>query len=227
MVTDLTDADKARLVFQCDIKNGVSRIVNQYLQAETTTFLPVVEVEGADEGLKHSFRLTTDAFATGDPNMVNHKTYYFMAIAYGYNKDQEVFDPYESALGKPYLQGRRGADGGPVKIFTAIPDIPAPEAQGLVLNTSYGDGPEIQRINGVGNGYNLQSDRLTMDLKQDQIDNIIFNASNPQVAIPAPVYQRARGPVDIRIYDPVKVAPGEYVLFLQDTVTATQNLETA
>ena len=60
-----------------------------------------------------------------------------------------------------------------------------------------------------------------MDLKQDQIDNIIFNASNPQVAIPAPVYQRARGPVDIRIYDPVKVAPGEYVLFLQDTVTAT------
>ncbi len=220
-VTDLTDADKARLVFQCDIKNGVSRIVNQYLQAETTTFLPVVEVEGADEGLKHSFRLTTDAFATGDPNMVNHKTYYFMAIAYGYNKDQEVFDPYESALGKPYLQGRRGADGGPVKIFTAIPHIPAPEAQGLVLNTSYGDGPEIQRINGVGNGYNLQSDRLTMDLKQDQIDDIIFNASNPQVAIPAPVYQRARGPVDIRIYDPVKVAPGEYVLFLQDTVTAS------
>ena len=130
-VTDLTDADKARLVFQCDIKNGVSRIVNQYLQAETTTFLPVVEVEGADEGLKHSFRLTTDAFATGDPNMVNHKTYYFMAIAYGYNKDQEVFDPYESALGKPYLQGRRGADGGPVKIFTAIPHILARKRRAL------------------------------------------------------------------------------------------------
>ena len=30
-------------------------------------------------------RVTTDAFAQGDNRLVNHKTYYFMVLAYGYN----------------------------------------------------------------------------------------------------------------------------------------------
>ena len=49
------------------------------------TLVPHVEAQGANEGIQHSFRITTDAFAQGDNRLVNHRTYYFMAIAYGYN----------------------------------------------------------------------------------------------------------------------------------------------
>ena len=47
----------------------------------------VVELKanGENEGVQHSFRITTDAFAQGDNRLVNHRTYYFMALAYGYN----------------------------------------------------------------------------------------------------------------------------------------------
>lgn len=220
-VTDLSNADKARLIFQCDVKNGVSQIVNQYYKDELSAWVAVEEVNGEDKGLRHTFRLTTDAFASGDPNLVNHKTYYYMAVAYGYNPDEAVFDPYVSNLGRPYLQGRRGSTGGAIDVYTAIPHISTPESGGLVLGSVYGDGPEIQRINGVGNGYNLNSDRLTMDLRQDQIDNIIFSASNPVTSIQYPVYEKARGPIDVRVYDPFKVIPGEFELWMADTSRST------
>ena len=34
--------------------------------------------------------VTTDAFAQGDNRLVNHKTYYFMALAYGYNNYEAI-----------------------------------------------------------------------------------------------------------------------------------------
>jgi hypothetical protein len=216
-VTDLGNSDKARMIFQCDIKNGVAQIVNQYFQPELTAIVAKEEVLGEDKGLKHTFRISTDAFATGDPNLVNHQTYYFMAIAYAYNPDQATFDPYVEGLGKPYLAGRRNSSGGAISVYTAIPHNPAPEAQGLVLNTTYGDGPEIQRINGVGNGFNLGSERNALDLRQDQVDDILFNATNPSNTIQYPIYQRAKGPVDVRVYDAVKVIPADYELWLTDT----------
>ena len=37
--------------------------------------------------------VTTDAFAQGDNRLVNHKTYYFMVLAYGYN---DYDDPYDA-----------------------------------------------------------------------------------------------------------------------------------
>ncbi|MFM2136190.1 MAG: hypothetical protein RL021_1590 [Bacteroidota bacterium] len=218
--TELTDADKARLIFQCDVRNGVAQIVNQYFQPELNALVSKEEVVGEDKGLRHTFRVSTDAFASGDPNLVNHQNYYFMAVAYAYNPDQAVFDPYVDGLGKPYLAGRRSATGGAINVYTAIPHISSVEAGGLVLNTTYGDGPSIQRISGIGNGYNLGSDRLTLDISQDQIDNVLFNASAPANVIDYPVYERAKGPVDIRVYDPVKVAPGDFELWLTDTSRA-------
>lgn len=217
--TDLNNADKARLIAQCDIQNGVAQIINQYFQPDLNAFLPVEEVNGADKGLRHTFRVTTDAFATGDAGLVNHKTYYFMVVAYAYNPDESIFDPYVEGLGKPYLQGRRGSGGGAVEVYTAIPHNPAPEADGLVLNTMYGDGPEITRVNGVGNGYIIGSDRKTMDIKQSQINEVIF--SQGLSALPYPTYDRARGPVDIRIYDPLKVPSADFDLWFTDTVTSS------
>ena len=38
-----------------------------------------------DEGVEYSFRVTEDKFALGNPTLVNHKTYHYMSIAYGFN----------------------------------------------------------------------------------------------------------------------------------------------
>ena len=43
-------------------------------------------------------------------------------------------------------------------------------------------------------------------------NNIIFNQSNPTNRILYPTYQKGRGPVDIRIYDPMKVKAGNFTL---------------
>jgi len=217
--TDLKNPDKARLVFQCDIQDGISSITNQYFLPDLNAFAPVEEVNGENKGLRHTFRITTDAFATGDPTLINHKTYFFMAIAYAFNPDEQVFDPYVDGLSKSYLAGRRGFNGEAIAVFSGIPHISDPEAGGMKLNTSYGDGPEITRITGIGNGFNLGSDRGTLDLKQSQVDEILFNSSQSASVIQHPTYTRGRGPVDIRIYDPVKVAPGNYELWFTDTIT--------
>lgn len=219
--TELNDADKARLIFQCDVKNGVAQIVNQYFEPQLNAIVSQEEVVGEDKGLRHTFRISTDAFASADPNLINHQTYYFMAIAYAYNPDQATFDPYVEGLGKPYLKGRRNSAGGAINVYTAIPHISSVEAEGLVLNTVYGDGPQIQRISGIGNGYNLGSDRKSLDISQEQVDEVLFNAINPTNAIQYPIYERAGGPVDIRVFDPVKVVPGYYELWLDDTAQAT------
>ncbi len=224
-INDLRNADKARLVFQCDVQNGLSQIVNKTLDGDLNAYLPVEEVVGADKGLRHSFRITTDAFATGDPSLINHKTYYFMAIAYAYDSVADVLDPFAEErpglFGQPYIQSRKNPDGSAVPVYTAIPHISTPEAEGLVLNAEYGDGPELTRITGIGDGFNTGGDRLTLDLKQDQINDIIFNQSNPSNRILFPTYKRGRGPVDIRIYDPLKVPSSEFELWLTDTVASS------
>jgi len=204
--TDLQDPDKARLVFQCDIKNGVGQIVNIFRDLNTSTTYGVEEVNGEDKGIKHVFRLTKDKFATGDDALVNHKIYYYTVLAYGYNTEENA----GTGDGKPYISGRRR-----IKTYSAIPHKIAPEANGLVLNTVFGDGPEVTRIEGSGNGYIQGSDRLTLDLTTSTVDEIMFNTSHPARSL-HPVYQRARGPVDIRVYDPVNIKGGTFRLWVDD-----------
>jgi len=91
---DLEDPNNARLVHQSDIKNGVDRLINYEFDQSLGGSIPKEKVNGADLGLSHSVKITTDAFATGDPTLINHKTYYFMAVAYGYNE----FKKYEEDL---------------------------------------------------------------------------------------------------------------------------------
>ena len=83
---DLEDPALARLVYQCDLKNGISRLINYEFDQSLGAGVPKEKVSGADLGLQHSIKITTDAFAVGSPNLINHKTYYFMAVAYGYNQ---------------------------------------------------------------------------------------------------------------------------------------------
>jgi hypothetical protein len=112
-----------------------------------------VLAETPDQGLRHTFRVTQDVFSTTlDTRLVNHKKYYFIAIAYAHN-EYEQFDPYAAGgvgVGqpRPYIEGRKGSDGGAIKIYTVIPRPIGYE----VLSADYGDGAEITRIDGRGAG---------------------------------------------------------------------------
>lgn len=220
-VNDLKNADKARLIFQCDVKNGLAQIVNRVFDGNLSAFVPTEEVFGEDKGLHHSFRVTSDAFATGDPKLVNHKTYYFYAISYAYDNVADVPDPenpaYNGVYGQPYVQSRQNYKGEAIQVFTGIPHISTPEESGLVLGSAYGDGPEITRYTGFGNGYILGSDRGTLDIKQSQINDIFFNQSLNRIQ--TPTYVGSHGPVDIRVYDPFAINGGDFKLWLNDTIT--------
>ena len=85
-VADIYDEDKARLVGQCDIKNfdplqnnqSISKLVNYYKDDNIGDLVPKVMVDGLNNGIQHSFKITEDKFATtNDKTIVNNKKYYY------------------------------------------------------------------------------------------------------------------------------------------------------
>ena len=106
--SELDNPDRARLIFQCDKDDDIDRVVNQYFDLSTELWFPEIMVDGADNGISHSFKVTQDQFATGNKTLVNHKTYYFMALAYAYNAAEINADPYnpEGSGQKCSLQAR-------------------------------------------------------------------------------------------------------------------------
>lgn len=203
------DPDKARLVFQCDVKNGISRLINYEFDQALGAVVPKEKVNGADNGIVRSLRITTDAFATGSPNLVNHKTYYFMAMAYGFNQYKKYqqdlppnpLDPFVPALDgqkKPYKQGRKN-----IRVYSAIPHMPASETGGTVVNSTYGSGPSITRMEGNGNG------GMILDFTAETMNAIL---SSPEHRVKNPAYLNARGPVNVKVIDPLNVPDAEFTL---------------
>lgn len=203
--TDIYDTDKARLVAQCDIQDGVSRLINYYYSEDLGAVVPREEVDGSDEGIVHSFRILEDQFATGDNRLINNKKYYFLVIAYGYNEYEKYSQdpayqiPGEASLygqQKPYLAGRKN-----IKVLTAIPHIPDPETNGTVINAEYGSGPKITRLEGQGNG------GLEIELTSDSRKYIAENNF-----MLTPTYENGFGPIDVKVIDPLNVADGNFLL---------------
>jgi hypothetical protein len=209
------DLDKVRLVAQFDKKNGVGRIINHYFNKDLGFNVPVVEVDGGDEGIQHSFQLTDDAFATGDKRLVNHKQYYYTVVAYAHN-EYLPYDP-EDQIGKfgqkqPYLPGRKN-----IQTYTMIPHK---TINGTVMNSEYGDAPAVTRIEGQGN------DGMILDFTQETIDEImskepvgsVVDGDTVKLGHPKyPIAYEARyvngfGPVNVKIIDPLKVTTGKYIL---------------
>lgn len=219
-VDELSDPDKARLVYQCDIKNNVGTIINYIYSEDLGASVPTLMVEGGDTGISHSFVITQDAFTTNsDPNLVNHKTYYFMAIAYAYNNYLNYSDDPNVMYGlygqkEPYLAGRKN-----IKLYSAVPHK---AVNGTTINSSYGDSPVISRFVGQGNGGNQVelSDEIIEDLMSRQPgDSVnIFGSPNYPV-IYHPSYKKGYGPIDIKIVDPLNVVPTEYALWMDDFQT--------
>lgn len=214
-LADLEDPDKARLIYQVDIKNEVGRIFNWETIDNPTGeefFAPFLEVEGQDQGLQHTFVITEDQFAAGDRRLINHKKYYFTALAYAFN-EYEPFDP-DQVIGQrmPYLEGRRNIGDGDNPYYVTIPH-PIVDRQ---LNADYGQSPVIVRLDGKGAGGRF------IDMNDSLRQAIIRNPSEFDGAIS---YVPGRAPVDVRIYNPLEVVDGTFELKIVDDNLSDDQLE--
>jgi len=210
-VEELYNPEVSRLAAQVDIKDGVTQLVNYTYDKGINANIPQEMVNGGDKGIKHSFRLTTDLFASGDNRLVNHKTYYYIAIAYGYNsfKDYDPNDPLSlDGQKKPYIASRKTGSGGGITSFAAIPHNPAPEAGGTYANSVYGDQPQITRVEGQGNGGN----RLYLTTSTEA--RIVANNFDDFL-----VYEKGFGPINVKVVDPLNVQAGAYRVQFSDTTT--------
>lgn len=214
---DFTNPDRSRPVYQVDIKNGVANIYNWEETRDPNTnnviYFPVQRMNGADQGLRHTFSIIDDKFATGNnKNLINHKKYYFAVIAYAYN-NFDTFDPLARPVTgqqRPYLPGRKAADG-PIKIYTVIPR-PIVDQE---LNSAYGEGVAITRLEGAGNNNNF------LDL-QDGVREALMSGGLPDTTL---AYRTGRGPISVTIFNPFEVQDGDYELRFVDSDNGDTKLD--
>ena len=205
---DFDNPEKSRPVYQVDIRNGIAKVYNWVETRDPNTngsiYYPEEMVAGADQGLRHTFSIAEDKFATGnDKRLINHKKYYFAVIAYAYN-NFTTFDPLTRPVfgqQRPYLPGRKAADG-PIKIYTVIPR-PIVDQE---LNATYGEGVVITRYEGAGNNSNF------LDLEPASRD-ALFSGSLTDTVL---TYKQGRGPLTVTIFNPFEVKDGEYELRFVD-----------
>ena len=202
--SQLDDRSMARIVASVDKQDGVASLVNYGYDEELNYNVPFVKAEQAeDKGIRHTFKITEDLFATGAKNLVNGKSYYFTVVPYGYNNYRQ-YDPNTPSgiMGQklPYKESRV------FKISPSYVAIPHKiDVTGINLNSVFGDGPEIIKVQGYGNGGN------DLELTTES-ENNIFKGSNTQVT-----YKAGNAPIEVFIYDPVKVPSGEFTLEVIDT----------
>ena len=200
-IADRYDNNLVREIFQCDIKDDVSKIINYTWADDLNANVPVKEVDGKNEGIQHTFVIEKDFFATDrDERLVNNKEYYYSVIAYGYNKtmlyDQSIENTFDGQK-KPYLAGREN-----IQTYKAIPR--RHNSDGTLMQSQYGTGVQITMHEGFGNGNNI------IDLSQESIDKIMqgppWHVHNERK------YDLGKGPLDIKIIDPLKVPEDTYTV---------------
>lgn len=212
-VTDLSDASKAQLIGQCDIQNynssgtGIGQLINWVYNDALGTSVATEMVSGSNEGIYHSLKITEDKFASGtNKTLVNHRTYYFLVLAYGYNEFKKFSLDASNLDGQQttYLAGRRN-----IKVTSGIPHKPIES----ILNASYGDQPMITRLEGQGNG------GFFLDMTDASREQILTNNTFNNVQ-----YKNNYGPLNIQVIDPLSVQPFDYTIkFLPNSVSEDVN----
>jgi len=208
--SDYQNPEKARIIANVDIKNGIAEIFNWSSvpdpgDPEKSVWYPVSQVIGLDKGIRHTFEISEDQFATSDRRLVNHKKYYYSAVAYAYNNWAQ-FEP-DTAFGqrRSYLEGRRN-----IQTYTAIPR-PIVDRQ---MNSDYGDGPVVTRLDGIGVGGNfVDISELT---RQAILDGTFDGTIN---------YIGGKGPINVKVYNPLEVVNGEFLLTFYDEDMGNQELD--
>ncbi len=222
-VSQLDDLSVARLAFQCDIADNVTTLTNFNFDEGLQANIPITKVVGENVGIRHSFKVTDDLFASGQSALVNYKTYYYIAIAYAYNNykryAQDVAPSLDNPLSPasdgqkiPYLASRKNSTGGTISSVAAIPHNTIFEANGTVSNSSYGDLVGITRMQGSGNGNNAVS------LTDETLDRIMEEKAweNPNESVIQLDYRLGQGPIQVQIVDPLNVIDGEFVLKMSE-----------
>lgn len=201
--TELGDVSKARLVFQCDVKDSISKLVNYVFDEDLGASMPTIKADGANTGLSHSFSVKEDLFATGDRRLVNFKRYYYMAISYSANQFKK-YDPDDPSLldgqKMPYLASRKAAIGE-IIAYEAIPHDPAPENGGTNFSVSYGYELPVTRTDGWGNGGNFTA--ITPEAEALILENVQINELE---------YGSGAGPVKIKVIDPLNLPDAAFEL---------------
>ncbi|MGF1565905.1 MAG: T9SS type A sorting domain-containing protein, partial [Flavobacteriales bacterium] len=90
-----------------------------------------------------------------------------------------------------------------IRVYTGIPHKPNIGGGGTILNSSYGDGVPITRLEGTGNGNNF------LDISAESEADILANNIAQELT-----YVPGRGPVDIKIIDPLNVPAADFELRL-------------
>jgi hypothetical protein len=208
---DYDNVEKARIVAQVDLKNGVSEIFNWESVTDPGTgeeiWYPVQATDAPDEGIRHTFQLSTDLFATGDSRLINHKKYYYSVVAYAYNNWQQYDVDQDAGQKRPFIIGRRN-----IKTYTVIPR-PIVDRE---LNSFYGDGPVITRVDGIGVGSNF------VDLSDESREAILKEGGVTELT-----YEPGEGPIDVTVYNPLDVVDGEFLLTLVDENMGNSELDSA
>ena len=199
---DLGDIDQARLIFQCDVANEIDVVVNYVQDNDMGLPVPTLMANGDNEGVSHSFQVTKDAFAQGDNALINHKTYYFMALAYGYNNYQD-YDPVTLAGQDLQYKASRKAAVGSIRVYSGTPHKPTPESGGLIQAAAYGDGVTLTRLEGQGNGLN------DVALTVESEDALVASGNGKLAEV---TYAGGSGPVSVRVVDPLSVPNAQFEL---------------
>jgi len=216
-VADLDDPASARLVYQGDVRDGVGQLINYDFDPILGLNVPRQAVNGSDTGVSHAIRITRDAFAQSNPVLVNFKSYYFLALTYGYNnyEDYAVNTDPTSGLqvptgqARPFIAGRKAAFGA-IRSYVGIPHKPAPAGGGTIQNAPFGTPLAVTRLEGQGNG------GLRLELEPATENAIMSGAPWRQDELR---YKPGRGPVDVRIVDPLRVPAAGFELWMQDSIT--------
>jgi hypothetical protein len=200
-INDLSNPEKARLVAQCDLKDGYARIINFEFDEDLKAPIPVEKVNGSNSGIKHSFSVKQDLFALGSSKLVNFKQYYYMAVSYATNnyKTYNPTDPMAlDGQQKIYLMSRKGAFGS-VNSVKGVPHHPMPEAGGTIQLQQFGSTPEITRLDGYGNG------NRALELTPESEEFIVQNGKMDN-----PTYRSGSGPIHVKVVDPLNLADGYF-----------------
>lgn len=214
-----TQTSDAKLIYQMDLKDNIDTIYNYFqspIQTPNPEFIRREMVVGKNNGLRHSFEITTDAF-NSNADLINHKSYYYLILSYAYNNfaDFNVQNPDpENTQVKPFIVGRNN-----VNVVSAIPHPFQSELNGLVFNSEVGDGLKVTRMEGQGNA------GLMLDLPNEEVDKAL---SGPDFTNVNPVYEFGGGPLNVTVYDPLYVQHGHFEIKLtgvtdQSTWTVKEN----
>ncbi|MCT4664734.1 MAG: T9SS type A sorting domain-containing protein [Flavobacteriales bacterium] len=236
--SDIYDASKARLVFQTDIKNFRKKIEEELNASGEVTSVDTVDnldqpitglinweydqsvdnnvpkdktIQASNTGIKHSFKLSRDAFT--NQALVNNKQYYYMAISYAYNEYmkyqpdvpygsvQNIFEGNSSGQKRPYLAGRKtsGTDG--ISIYKARPRKTAINKKG-----DYGVRPAMTRIQGAG------SNSFELDFTPESEAKVL-----KEYCVAQAEYKEDKTPINLYVIDPFSVPNAKFMLELYNT----------